>query len=266
MMIKEVAIIIPAADEQDHIAECLDAIFRADDRLRRGPGRQTIRTQIILVLDACSDGTPAIASRYTNVVSIATDGRNVGAARQRGTELALKTICCPANAWLANTDADSVVPDNWLTHMVTAAHESFDVVLGTVQPGRGLTLTTEQTWYERHQLADGHPHVHGANFGIRASTYLETGGWQPYPSGEDVDLAQRANEIGASIQRTAAIPVTTSSREHGRAPYGFSSYLRQLAVMKPRRCLAAAAAFPESNEVDVLAAGAPTRSISSDVR
>ena len=33
IMITERAVIVPAADEQDHIAECLEAILRADDRL-----------------------------------------------------------------------------------------------------------------------------------------------------------------------------------------------------------------------------------------
>ena len=75
----------------------------------------------------------------------------------------------------------------------------------------------------------GHPHVHGANFGIRADTYLELGGWPAVTSGEDVAMAHRAAvNSRLRIVRTAAIPVTTSSRLAGRAPYGFAGYLRDL--------------------------------------
>jgi hypothetical protein len=72
--------------------------------------------------------------------------------------------------------------------------------------------------------------VHGANFGIRADTYLALGGWRGDLScNEDIDLARRADAAtGVRILRTAALPVLTSARLTGRAPDGFSSYLRHL--------------------------------------
>jgi hypothetical protein len=71
--------------------------------------------------------------------------------------------------------------------------------------------------------------VHGANFGIRADTYVELGGWPAVASGEDVAMAHRAAASRRlRIVRTAAIPVTTSSRLAARAPDGFAGYLREL--------------------------------------
>jgi hypothetical protein len=71
--------------------------------------------------------------------------------------------------------------------------------------------------------------VHGANLGIRGDAYLALGGWQPLVTGEDVDLARRAALSGhLRVSRTASIPVVTSVRRVGRAPRGFSSYLRAL--------------------------------------
>jgi hypothetical protein len=72
--------------------------------------------------------------------------------------------------------------------------------------------------------------VHGANLGIRADAYLALGGWLPLVAGEDADLARRAAAAGwLAISRPAGIPVVTSARRAGRAPRGFSSYLRALA-------------------------------------
>jgi hypothetical protein len=72
--------------------------------------------------------------------------------------------------------------------------------------------------------------VHGANLGIWADTYLAIGGWQPLVTGEDTDLARRARSHWLSIKHTGAIPVVTSVRRVGRAPRGFSSYLRALSA------------------------------------
>jgi hypothetical protein len=131
--------------------------------------------------------------------------------------------------WLANTDADSEVPVNRQPSMVTEARLGAHVVLGTVTPCPGLGQAARAEWASRHHLRDGHPHVHGANFGIRGDAYLALGGWQPLVTGEDADLARRAARTGhLRICRTASIPVVTSVRRDGRAPCGFSSYLRAL--------------------------------------
>jgi len=89
------------------------------------------------------------------------------------------TTLGPSNRlWLANTDADSVVPRDWLIRMVDAADAGVQVVLGTVAPDVELPQTLRAAWIARHQLHDGHPHIHGANLGIRADTYLALGGWR----------------------------------------------------------------------------------------
>jgi hypothetical protein len=132
--------------------------------------------------------------------------------------------------WLASTDADSAVPADWLTAMVAAAARGVHLVLGTVLPGPDLSPAVRARWLAGHHLRDGHPHVHGANLGIRADAYLALGGWLPLVTGEDADLARRAAAAGwLAICRTAGIPVVTSARRAARAPRGFSSYLRALA-------------------------------------
>jgi hypothetical protein len=101
--------------------------------------------------------------------------------------------------------------------------------LGTVPRDDELDLRHRHVWQGRRRLHIGYPHVHGANFGIRADTYVELGGWPAVASGEEVATAYRvAASRRLRIVRTAAIRVTTSSRVAARAPDGFAGYLREL--------------------------------------
>lgn len=231
-MIQRLAVIVPAADEQDRIAACLEAIEEARRRVLESEFAVG-RVDVIVVLDACVDETAAIVARFTvadHVHAITSDARRVGAARQRGALRATAAGVPSERVWLANTDADSTVPPYWLTSMVAAANAGFQVVLGTVLPGAGLSPALRKAWFAPHRLEEGHPHIHGANLGIRADTYQHLGGWdQALACNEDVDLASRAAAApGIRILRTATIPVVTSARMVGRAPNGFSSYVRHL--------------------------------------
>ena len=231
-MMRRVAVIVPAADEQDRIATCLMAIEQARRRLiNRSPAIDQV--DVIVVLDGCRDNTRAVVEELATgqpVRAVISSARCVGSARRIGTQSAIDAADVEANQlWLANTDADSQVPADWLTQMVDAADAGAQLVLGTVLPGEELTDGLRHTWLAAHQTGSGHPHVHGANLGVRADTYLELGGWRDTRSDEDVDLVARAVAAGdVEIQRSGTIAVTTSARLAGRAPRGFSSYLRQL--------------------------------------
>jgi Glycosyl transferase family 2 len=220
------AVIVPAADEEEHIGDCLAAIRAAAAELHRSAG---IPVRVILVLDRCLDQTAAIARRSAGVELVTIGARNVGAARRAGASRALTGQGPASELWLASTDADSQVPVRWLTGMLAESRAGVHLVLGTVVPGPGLGPARRRDWAGRHQLRDGHPHVHGANLGIRGDAYLALGGWPALPTGEDAELARRARAAGnVRIARTAAIPVVTSTRRAGRAPQGFSGYLRDL--------------------------------------
>lgn len=227
-MIRDVAVIVPAASEEHRIARCLTSIEVAARHLaQHHPG---LRARVVVALDGCTDATAAICAAFPAVTTVTTTARNVGAARRAGTRAALSDRAGPpGDLWLASTDADSAVPADWLAAMVTAAGDGAGLVLGTVLPGPGLGPAARARWLARHHLRDGHPHVHGANLGIRADAYLALGGWRPLAAGEDTDLARRAAAASwLPVCRTAAIPVVTSTRRTGRAPRGFSSYLRAL--------------------------------------
>ena len=74
----------------------------------------------------------------------------------------------------------------------------------------------------------GHPHVHGANLGLRASVWHAVGGFAPLTVGEDRDLSTRVVASGACALGVDDNHVVTSARRDGRAPGGFAALLESL--------------------------------------
>lgn len=217
---------VPARDEELTLPACLHSVRVAIEVLTAR--RRGITARTIVVLDDCTDGSRAIVTGTPGVEVVDSTARTAGGARAIGTAHALAGGLDAATAWLANTDADSTVPPDWLVTMVALADAGADVVLGTVVPDDALSESVRSRWRARHDLGENHRHVHGANFGIRASTYRDLGGWTAVATGEDVALAARADVRGVQVRRTARIPVVTSSRQAGRAPAGFATYLAAL--------------------------------------
>lgn len=230
--ISQVAVVVPARNEAERIAPAIRAIYRAATRLRAV--RPAVDIRVVLVLDACDDGTGEAA-----LDAAGSDGclsllevrlHSAGASRAAGVRAALSASAIdPDGIWLANTDADSVVPPHWLCGQIELAEAGADAVLGTVQPDpAGLDRRLLHAWARRHRFAEGHPHVFGANFGVRASHYLRAGGFEPVRIHEDRILAERLRRAGSTVVATDTLRVITSGRLQGRAPHGFAGYLRGL--------------------------------------
>lgn len=230
--IADVAVVVPARNEAERIAPAIRAICRAARRLRGV--RPGIGIGVVLVLDACDDGTgeaaadAAGADGFLSLLDVRL--HSAGASRATGIRAALAaTAAGPGQVWLANTDADSVVPPHWLCRQVELAESGADAVLGTVEPDpRELDGNRLNAWARRHRFGEDHPHVFGANFGVRASHYLRAGGFEPVRMHEDRILAERLRRTGSTVVATDTLRVITSSRLQGRAPHGFAGYLRGL--------------------------------------
>jgi glycosyltransferase involved in cell wall biosynthesis len=223
--IEVVGVVVPARDEELLLPACLDAIEAAVDELHG------IETHIVVALDRCMDGSADVVAAYPRVQVVETDAGNVGTARGRGVAqvLAQTAGTPPERIWLATTDADSVVPRNWLSGQLALAREGWEVVVGTVvvDDWTGHPPDTAPRWLASYHPVEHHPHVHGANLGCSAAAYLEVGGWSPLASDEDVALL--AALAHRRVVRTATMPVVTSSRRDPRAVGGFGDTLRDLA-------------------------------------
>ena len=227
-MIETAGVVVPAHNEEALLPACLTALGRAARQV-------SVPVRMLVAADSCTDRTAAVARAHGALV-ISLRARRVGAARAAGMAEVLRLTACagldPAAIWLATTDADTVVPAGWLQRQVAHADQGWDVVLGTV---------TVADWSEhpphapaafaaRYESGDRpHPHVHGANIGIRASAYRAAGGFPPLRSAEDHALLAAVAEAGCSVLRADDVTVETSARRHARAPHGFSHLLRTLA-------------------------------------
>ncbi len=223
------AVIVPAHNEERELDSCLQCLVQA----ARWPALGGESVLLVVVLDACTDDSAAIAHRM-GVETVQIDARNVGAARAAGAALALKV----GARWLAFTDADSRVAPNWLHAQLV---QDSDAVCGTVQVvhwgsyGDDMRRHYAATYHD----ADGHRHIHGANLGVSAEAYRRVGGFQPLASSEDVALVDALKSCGARIAWSAAPRVTTSARRVFRAPGGFGATLQR--VDDESRALAGAA-------------------------
>jgi hypothetical protein len=147
----------------------------------------------------------------------------------------------PADIWMATTDADTLVPDCWLLRQLRLADKGWDAVAGTIRVAdwSGYPPRVRAAFRRGYGAGRGpHPHVHGANLGFRAATYLEAGGFPDAPTAEDHALVTALASAGGRVVRTRAVTVITSARREARAPNGFSHYLADLdadGVIRPAR-------------------------------
>ena len=127
-MIGHVAVVIPAKNEELRIESCLTSVVAARDRC-------PVEVSITLVADSCSDQTVALARRFQDLVICELTVSNVGMSRAFGVRAALARIGTQRErVWIANTDADSSVPADWLLRQVELANAGYDAILGSVVP------------------------------------------------------------------------------------------------------------------------------------
>lgn len=253
-----VGVVIPARNEQQRIGGCLAALRRSLDALPPG-----VSTAVAVVLDRCTDATPARVAdhladwpqaRVLTVPALGPPpgdrpgvprrprGRGVGALRDLGIRDVLDRLAAhpPAGTWLLSTDADTVVPADWAcAHLEVAAGGAHAVAgladLAGVEHLARDALLRYRAVVERGLHGDTHHHVYGANLGVRADAYLAVGGFPPEGSGEDHGLWDRLRAAGHPIAQPVGIRVRTSARLRGRADGGLAGLLRSLHHVAPDR-------------------------------
>jgi glycosyltransferase involved in cell wall biosynthesis len=219
-----IGVVVPAHDEEQLLPGCIAGLASAAAAVE-------IPVETLVVLDACTDGSRLAAG---SAATLAVDVRNVGQARREGFAQLLRDRpegIRDRQTWLATTDADTIVPPDWLARMLAHAAAGWSVVAGTVRvtDWTGHSERTRKSWQSSYENRDGHHHVHGANLGVRADAYRLVGGMPAVALSEDVALVQALEAAGEPVYRAADLPVVTSARNQGRADGGFAAYLRELA-------------------------------------
>lgn len=221
------AVLIPARDEESLLPRCLQSVAAARAMLPTG-----VTCDVIVVSDGSTDATAELARAMlqpSRGTVLEADAGNVGVARALAAETALQRHRGDlSRCWLANTDADCEVPRTWLLDHLRLAQHGYTAVAGIVDVDcfaehHAHVETRFRLTYQINE--DGsHPHVHGANLGVRADAYLLAGGWNALATAEDHDLWGRLRTAGTHLS-DARLRVVTSGRRVGRAPLGFAGAL-----------------------------------------
>jgi cellulose synthase/poly-beta-1,6-N-acetylglucosamine synthase-like glycosyltransferase len=220
-------IIIPARNEEKLISRCLHSVNMAAQQL---PAFCTY--DVILAVDASSDQTFDISNDIIgeNGIAFNIDVESVGTARKLATELALQRYKGDLwQCWLANTDADCEIPLQWLVTHLDHALSGTQALAGIIS----IDNFDEHNNYVPQRFKDSyllhpdgtHPHIHGANLGVRADAYIRSGGWNCINTAEDHDLWNRLATLSIPMRSDSHCSVITSGRRMGRAPHGFAQAL-----------------------------------------
>jgi hypothetical protein len=253
-MITAIGVVIPAHDEELVIADCLRALSaalaHAGTAVSAGGDKATVRDgadagsaraqpalAVCVVADRCTDATVRLV-RETMPAATIVENREVlslGELRDLGARQVLADLADhqPDEIWLLGTDADTEVSADWVSRQLAHAERGADAVTGLVdlQPAAHLTAVLRARYAQ--VVAAGirplsHDHVHGANFGVRASAFLAVGGYRPIRTGEDRDLWFRLLEAGFALRQPLDLTVRTSARVVGRAEGGLADLLAGL--------------------------------------
>lgn len=222
-----VGILIPARNEEKLLPRCLESVFASLSMLP-----PCVTTDVIVAVDRSTDLTFQIAKEMTRGrgLAILIESGVVGKARAVAAETAMQRYRGPWNRlWLANTDADCVVPDIWVIEQLLLANKSAEAVAGTVEVDSFEEHGPEVLERFRASYVIGsdgsHSHIHGANLGIRGDVYRNSGGWRELATAEDHDLWHRLRDLGVRRVSVDHTRVITSGRRTGRAPHGFAEAL-----------------------------------------
>jgi cellulose synthase/poly-beta-1,6-N-acetylglucosamine synthase-like glycosyltransferase len=220
-----VGVVIPAQNEQTTIESCIASVLTS----LAGAG---VDQWVVVVADHCADRTVERARGALGSAGevIEVSAGSAGAARRAGVARVLEHWANrdPSHIWLANTDADTQVSDDWIAVQLGFADQGVTAVAGIVHLDSGGSSAAHQVYRDTYLTsADGtHSHVHGANFSVRADAYEDVGGWSNLALAEDHCLWTRLRRKGWRVSSPVSSVVTTSARLEGRAKGGFADTLR----------------------------------------
>ncbi|HSX08231.1 MAG TPA: glycosyltransferase family A protein [Candidatus Saccharimonadales bacterium] len=213
-----VSLVIPAYNEESHLAACLEAI-----------ARQTVRPLEVIVVDNNStDDTAAVARRFPFVTLLHEPRQGVVYARDAGFNAARGDI-------IGRTDGDSVLASDWVAQVQAAfADPAVDAASGLVEyqhVGLRKVFTFIDTRI-RHHLARrtgaiDELFLYGVNMAIRRSAWQIVRGKVCHirRHHEDLDLAVHLAQAHRNIIFAPQMRATITPRQASASAPEFYKYV-----------------------------------------
>jgi glucosyl-3-phosphoglycerate synthase len=258
-------IIVPAHNEELRIGRCLDALA---GQVEVAPEE----FEVIVVLDACEDGTAAeieaarlrigAARSYScrdtgqsdhlgpAIHTVIGPGQGAGPARATGMDIGCARLesLGLSGGLLGSTDADSVVAPDWIARQLEAIGTGAEAIGGevTLDPAEAADLPpgilagreAQLAARTREAAARGpaeHAHFSGASLGVTPRAYRQAGGMAWMAALEDQELEDRLAAAGIAIHRLRPVSVVTAARTEGRAERGLARDLELARWLGERR-------------------------------
>jgi len=184
-------VVIPALNEESVLGRCLESLAAQ---------KCDFTYEVLVVDNGSSDNTAEVARRYGARV-IREERRGIGHARSTGFAQARGTI-------VASTDADTIVPREWLARFAGVFREHTEVVgvggrFVYVDGSPGIRLLGHIANYLTPAIVRVAPFLwsfSGFNFAVRRDAYLASGGFRTdLKYGEDWDLGKRLRRLGRVV-------------------------------------------------------------------
>lgn len=200
------SVVIPAYNEEKYIAACLDSLVKQKTKKK---------FEVIIADNNSSDKTVDVAKKYCNKLNlriVIETKKGRAPARRAGFAAAKGEI-------ILSTDADSVVPENWVTYLTDALTSSEAIAVS----GTGKMIDqnnfrnkfinfAQPVSMHVYKLMCGYYWLTGFNFAIYKNTYEKSGSFDSKLNAmEDVELAMRVRKYG-KIKFIGDLPVTFSGR------------------------------------------------------
>ncbi len=213
-----VSLVIPAYNEESHLAACLEAV-----------ARQTVRPLEVIVVDNNStDGTAAVARQYPFVTLLHEPRQGVAYARDAGFNAARGDI-------IGRTDGDGLLAPNWVEELQKAFLDpTVDASSGVIEycdVGLKKVFNFIDERFRRYLAARtsaiNELFLYGVNMGIRRSAWEAVRGNVCHIRRlhEDLDLAAHMAHARKRVTFTPNMRVTIAPRQAAANIYDFYQYV-----------------------------------------
>ena len=207
----KLSFVVPAYNEELYLGKCLDSMVREIAATNHD-------AEIVVVNNASTDNTRAIAASYPSVVVVDEPRKGIVKARDAGYRAAKGDL-------IANIDADNMLPTGWLDKVFEEFSGNDRLVALS-----GPLVYYDLSWLYRLQTKTFYVFgyvtylinhfvlrkggmLQGGNFIVKRSALEAIGGFNTDIDfyGEDTDIARRMQEAGR-IKFTFRLPMFSSGR------------------------------------------------------